>query len=56
VYRITERQNVKSVAIRVIVNFESHEILFALIRVTGKILNKHTHTHTHTYIYIYIYI
>jgi len=36
--RITERQNVKSVVIRVIINFESHEISFALIRVTGTIL------------------
>jgi len=40
-YRITERQNAKNVVIRVIVNLEHHEISFALIPVTGTILNKH---------------
>jgi len=47
-YRITKRQNAQFVVIRVIVYLECHEISFALIRVTGIILNKH--------IYIYIYI
>jgi len=48
-YRITKRQNAQFVVIRVIVYLECHEISFALIRVTGIILNKHI------YIYIYIY-